>query len=317
MADEDLCPALVADGSLPPILRAFPETKSDHDEGNGAIASTAEMREKFESDAYEDAFNAPEPMVRMLLTKDEFGEFKKAASEYAEARYLHAHVAHEVLNGFTAKHPGVTNDGASNESALLLGIRSYYDKQLARFSSAVDVFREACNKFAPLMHERLTALEGVLATNAEAFFKKMWKTQFGVTRETAHKTIVGYENLGEVVEDAVSLLTGASASCGRIERGIAALKKGEKDDSTEVSEKQLDDLVEDLKDTQRLAKALGTSFVMAVVDTENAIDKERHAKKPSVWLPMDLDALQPQKASAEKSVPEAPKNTTNSGLRPV
>lgn len=270
---------------------------------------SAEKRAQFESEAYEDAFNTPEPMVRMLLTKDEFGEFKKAASEYAEARYLHAHVAHEALYGFTGKHPGVADDGDSNESALLRGIKSYYEKQLARFSLSVDAFRVACDKFAPIMHERLIALESVLATNADAFFKKMWQKQFGVSRETAHKTIVGYENLGQVVEEAVSLLTGASASCGRLEREIAELKKG---DSTKSSEK-----VEDLKDAQTLAKALSTSFVGAVVDTENALDEKRQTQTPSVWLPMDMDALQPQKAVPVKSVPEPPKNTTNRGLHLV
>lgn len=46
LADDELCPALAADGKLPPIVRAFPETKSDHDEGNGVVVSTAEAREK-------------------------------------------------------------------------------------------------------------------------------------------------------------------------------------------------------------------------------------------------------------------------------
>lgn len=44
-ADSELCPALTADAALPPIVRAFPETKSDHDEGNGEVVSTADARE--------------------------------------------------------------------------------------------------------------------------------------------------------------------------------------------------------------------------------------------------------------------------------
>lgn len=46
LADADLCPALKADAVLPPIERAFPATSSDHDEGNGSVVSTAEMRER-------------------------------------------------------------------------------------------------------------------------------------------------------------------------------------------------------------------------------------------------------------------------------
>ena len=46
LADAELCPALTADAALPPIVRAFPETKSDHDEGNGEAVSTADAREK-------------------------------------------------------------------------------------------------------------------------------------------------------------------------------------------------------------------------------------------------------------------------------
>ena len=46
LADADLCPALKADALLPSIARAFPATSSDHDEGNGAVVSTAEAREK-------------------------------------------------------------------------------------------------------------------------------------------------------------------------------------------------------------------------------------------------------------------------------
>ena len=46
IADAELCPALKADALLPEIVRAFPETKSDHDDGNGSMASTADAREK-------------------------------------------------------------------------------------------------------------------------------------------------------------------------------------------------------------------------------------------------------------------------------
>lgn len=269
---------------------------------------SAEVRAKFETEAYVDAFNVPEPMARMLLTRDEFSKFKSVANEYIEARYQHAHVARYMLQGFKEKHPGVTDTAASNEGALLRGIQSFYDAQRDRFGAAFAAFSNVSNKIAPIMHERLTALEKVLATNAEAFFTKMWHRQFSVSRETAHKTIVGHENLGEVVEDAVKLLTDASVSCGRVERKISE-QKGDLAKGSEA--------VEELKDAQRLAKALSTSFVVAVVDAENAIDEKRHAQTPSVWLPMDMDALLPQKAVQEKSVPESPKNTTNGGMRPV